>query len=86
MDSDIAKSTDVSEWVRRSYNLFVVPISQIANAPPGIVDSTLAASNNEVTDVKLLYDLTLAEIGCRGCPLQCDLGLGPAGSWRAEAQ
>lgn len=56
MDSDIAKSTNVSEWVRRSYNLFVVPISQMANAPPGIVDSTLAASNNEVTDVKLVYD------------------------------
>lgn len=64
MDSDIAKSTDTSdaEWDRRSYNLFVVPISQMANAPRVIVESTLAASNNGVRDVKLLYDLVLAEM------------------------
>jgi len=81
MDFDIAKSTDISdtEWDRRSYNLFVLPISQMANALRGIIDSTLAASNNGARDVGLLYNLTLAEMDVAVARFNVNLGLGPAG-------
>jgi hypothetical protein len=88
MDSDIAKSTDISdtEWDRRSYNLFVVPISQMANAPRVIVESTLAASNNGVRDVKLLYDLVLAEMDVAVARFNVTLNSGLPDPWRGEAQ
>ena len=64
MESDIAKSADSSdtEWDRRSYNLFAMPTSQMADSPQAIVDFTLAASNNGAKDAKLLYDLVVAEM------------------------
>ena len=88
MDSDIAKSTDISdtEWDRRSYNLFVVPISQMANAPRVIVESTLAASNNGVRDVKFLYDLVLAEMDVAVARFNVTLNSGLPDPWRGEAQ
>jgi hypothetical protein len=88
MDSDIAKSTDISdtEWDRPSYNLFVVPISQMANAPRVIVDSTLAASNNGVRDVKLLFDLVLAEMDVAIARFNVTLNSGLPDPWQVEAQ
>src|SRR5262245_24742172 len=64
MESDVAKSADTSdtEWERPSYNLFAVPTSRMANSPQTIVDGTLAASNDGAQDVKLLYELTVAEM------------------------
>jgi hypothetical protein len=64
MESDVAKSTDTgdTEWDRRSYNLFAVPTSRMANSPQAIVDVTLKASNDGAKDVKLLYELTVAEM------------------------
>ena len=64
MESDIAKSADTgdTEWDRRSYNLFAVPTSQMANSLQAIVDLTLAASNNGAKNAKLLYELTVAEM------------------------
>jgi hypothetical protein len=64
MEADIAKSADTgdTEWDRRSYNLFAVPTSRMANSPQAIVDGTLAASNNGAKNVKLLYELTVAEM------------------------
>jgi hypothetical protein len=64
MEADVAKSADTSdtEWDRRSYNLFAVPTSRMANSPQAIVDITLAASNNGAKDFKLLYELTVAEM------------------------
>jgi hypothetical protein len=88
MNSDIAKSTDISdtEWDRPSYNLFVVPISQMANAPRVIVDSTLAASNNGVRDVKLLFDLVLAEMDVAIARFNVTLNSGLPDPWQVEAQ
>jgi hypothetical protein len=79
MYSDIAKPTDISdtEWDRRSYNMFVVPISHMANAPRVIIDSTLAASNNGVGDVKLLSRLPAFNL---------TLNSGLPDPWRDEAQ
>ena len=64
MESDVAKSADTgdTEWDRQSYNLFAVPISRMANSPQTIVDLTLAAENNGARDMKLLYELTVAEM------------------------
>jgi hypothetical protein len=64
MESDVAKSADTgdTEWDRRSYNLFAVPTSRMANSPQAIVDGTLTASNDGAKDVKLLYDLTVTEM------------------------
>jgi hypothetical protein len=64
MEANIAKSADTgdTEWDRRSYNLFAVPTSRMANSPQAIADGTLAASNNGAKDVKLLYELTVAEM------------------------
>jgi hypothetical protein len=61
MEADVAKTSD-TEWDRRSYNLFAVPTSRMANSPQAIVDITLAASNNGAKDFKLLYELTVAEM------------------------
>jgi hypothetical protein len=47
---------------RRSYNLFAVPASRMANSLHAIVDGTLAASNDGAKDVNLLYELTVAEM------------------------
>jgi hypothetical protein len=67
MEADVAKSADTAdtEWDRRSYNLFAVPTSRMANSPQAIVDLTLEASNNGAKDVKLLYELTVAEMDVR---------------------
>jgi hypothetical protein len=67
MEADVAKSADAgdTEWDRRSYNLFAVPTSRMANSPQAIVDRTLAASDNGAKDVKLLYELTVAEMDVR---------------------
>jgi hypothetical protein len=67
MEADVAKSADTgdTEWDRRSYNLFAVPTSRMANAPQAIVDLTLAAENNGAKDMKLLYELTVAEMDVR---------------------
>ena len=64
IESDIAKSVDTAdtEWDRRSYNLFALPISRMANSLRAIVDDILAASNNGAKDVKLLYELTVTEM------------------------
>lgn len=64
MEADVAKSADTgdTEWDRRRYNLLAVPISRMANSPQAIVDLTLAASNDGAKDVKLLYELTVAEM------------------------
>jgi hypothetical protein len=64
IESDIGKSTDTSdtEWNKRFYNLYIVPVSQMADSPQAIVDFTLAASNNGAKDAKLLYDLVVAEM------------------------
>jgi hypothetical protein len=64
MEADIAKSADTgdTEWDRRRYNLLAVPTSRMANSPQAIVDLTLAASNDGAKDVKLLYELTVAEM------------------------
>jgi len=64
IESDVAKSADTgdTEWDRRSYNLFAFPTSRMANSLQAIVDGTLAASNNGAKDVKLLYELTVAEM------------------------
>jgi len=64
MESDVAKSADTgdTEWDRRGYNLFAVPTSRMANSPQAIVDGTLRASNDGAKDVKLLYELTVAEM------------------------
>ena len=64
IESDIGKSTDTSdtEWNKQFYNLYIVPVSQMADSPQAIVDFTLAASNNGVKDAKLLYDLVVAEM------------------------
>ena len=64
MQSDVAKSADTgdTEWDRRSYNLFAVPASRMANSLHAIVDGTLAASNDGAKDVNLLYELTVAEM------------------------
>jgi hypothetical protein len=64
MESDVAKSTCTAdtEWDRRNYNLFAVPTSQMANSLQKIVDGTLAASQDGAQDVKLLYELTVAEM------------------------
>ena len=87
MDSDIAKSTDISdtEWDRPSYNLFVVPISQMANAPRVIVDSTLAVSNNGVRDVKF-FDPVLAEMDVAIARFNVTLNSGLPDPWQVEAQ
>jgi hypothetical protein len=87
MDSDIAKSTDISdtEWDRPSYNLFVVPISQMANALRVIVDSTLAVSNNGVRDVKF-FDLVLAEMDVAIARFNVTLNSGLPDPWQVEAQ
>jgi hypothetical protein len=67
MEADVAKSADTgdTERDRRSYNLFAVPTSRMANSPQAIVDRTLAASDNGAKDVKLLYELTVAEMDVR---------------------
>ena len=64
MESDVAKPADTAdtEWDRRNYNLFAVPTSRMANSPQKIVDGTLAASQDGAQDVKLLYELTVAEM------------------------
>jgi hypothetical protein len=64
IESTVAKSADTgdTEWDRRSYNLFAFPTSRMANSLQAIVDGTLAASNNGAKDVKLLYELTVAEM------------------------
>jgi len=88
MDSEIAKSTDISdtEWDRRSYNLFVVPISQMANAPQKIVDFTVAASDNGAKDVKLLYELVLAEMDVAIARFNVTLNSGLPDPWRGQAE
>jgi hypothetical protein len=67
MEADVAKSADTgdTEWDRRSYNLFAVPTSRMANSPQAIVDLTLDAENNGAKDMKLLYELTVAEMEVR---------------------
>jgi len=64
IESDIGKSTDTSdtEWNKQFYNLYIAPVSQMADSPQAIVDFTLAASNNGAKDAKLLYDLVVAEM------------------------
>ena len=64
MEADVAKSADTgdTEWDRRGYNLFAVPTSRMANSPQAIVDLTLDAEKNGAKDVKLLYELTVAEM------------------------
>jgi hypothetical protein len=64
MEADVAKSADTgdTEWDRRRYNLLAVPTSRMANSPQAIVDLTLAASKDGAKDVKLLYELTVAEM------------------------
>jgi hypothetical protein len=64
MEADVANSADTgdTEWDRRSYNLFAAPTSRMANSPQTIVDLTLAAENNGARDMKLLYELTVAEM------------------------
>ena len=64
IQSDIAKSTDTgdTEWDKRSYNLFAMPTSRMANSLQAIFDLTLAASNNGAESLKLLYELTVAEM------------------------
>ena len=64
MESDVAKSADTAdtEWDRQNYNLFAVPTSRMANSPKKIVDGTLAASQDGAQDLKLLYELTVAEM------------------------
>ena len=67
MEADVANSADTGDtkWDRRSYNLFAVPTSRMANSPQAIVDLTLAAENNGARDMKLLYELTVAEMDVR---------------------
>ena len=64
IESNVAKSADIgdTEWDRRNYNLLAFPTSRMANSLQSIVDGTLAASNNGAKDVKLLYELTVAEM------------------------
>jgi hypothetical protein len=64
MESDIPKSADTAdtEWDRQNYNLFAVPTSRMANSPQKIVDGTVAASQGGAQDLKLLYELTVAEM------------------------
>ncbi|HET7381626.1 MAG TPA: hypothetical protein VFJ59_03445 [Pseudolabrys sp.] len=64
IESDIGKSTDTSdtEWNKQFYNLYIAPVSQMADSPQAIVDFTLAASNNGAKDARLLYDLVVAEM------------------------
>ena len=64
IESDIGKSTDTrdTEWNRQFYNVYIAPVSQMADSPQAIVDFTLAASNNGAKDAKLLYDLVVAEM------------------------
>lgn len=64
MEPDIDKSTDTSdtEWNKQFYNLYIAPVSQMADSPQAIVDFTLAASKKGAKDAKLLYDLVVAEM------------------------
>ncbi len=64
MEADIAKSTDTSdtEWNSRFYNLYIMPVSRMAGSPQAIVDLAFAASANGAKDMKLLYDLVVAEM------------------------
>lgn len=81
IESDIAKSVDTAdtEWDRRSYNLFALPISRMANSLRAIVDDILAASNNGAKDVKLLYELTVTEMDVAAARFNVTLSLTPEG-------
>jgi hypothetical protein len=63
-DSDKSGDDDTGDtvWDRRGYYLFVVPVHVMANAPQAIVDLTLAASDNGAKNMKLLYELAIAEM------------------------
>jgi hypothetical protein len=80
MESDVAKSADTAdtEWDRRNYNLFAVPTSRMANSPQKIVDGTLAASQDGAQDVKLLYELTVAEMDAAVARFNVTLSFFPA--------
>lgn len=64
MEADLAKSTDTrdTEWNNEFYHLYIMPVSRMAGSPQAIVDRTLAASSNGAKNIKLLYDLVVAEI------------------------
>ena len=59
LESDIGKSTDTrdTEWNRQFYNVYIAPVSQMADSPQAIVDFTLAASKNAAKDEELMYNL-----------------------------
>jgi hypothetical protein len=80
MESDVAKSADTAdtEWDRQNYNLFAVPTSRMANSPKKIVDGTLPASQDGAQDVKLLYELTVAEMDVAVARFNMTLSIFPA--------
>lgn len=63
-DSDKSGDGDTGDtvWDNRGYQLFVVPVRAMANSPQAIADLTLAASNNGAKNMKLLYELLIAEM------------------------
>src|SRR5512139_3302760 len=63
-DSDKSGNGDTGDtvWDNRGYQLFVVPVRAMASSPRAIVDLTLAASNNGAKNMKLLYELVIAEM------------------------
>jgi hypothetical protein len=80
MESDVAKSADTAdtEWDRQNYNLFAVPTSRMANSPQKIVDGTVAASQDGAQDLKLLYELTIAEMDVAVARFNVTLSFFPA--------
>jgi Na+/phosphate symporter len=80
MESDVAKSADTAdtEWDRQNYNLFAVQTSRMANSPQKIVDGTLAASQDGAKDLKLLYELTVAEMDVAVARFNATLSVFPA--------
>ena len=66
MQADLGKSGDGDAgdtvWDSRGYRLFILPIRAMAKSPQAIVDVTLAASNNGVKNMRLLYQLVIAEM------------------------
>jgi hypothetical protein len=80
MDSEVAKSADTAdtEWDRQNYNLFAVPTSRMANSPKKIVDGTVAASQDGPQDMKLLYELTVAEMDAAVARFNATLSIFPA--------
>jgi hypothetical protein len=83
MQSDSDKSgvgdTGDTVWDNRRYQLFVVPVRAMANSPQAIADLTLAASNNGAKNIRLLYELLIAEmdVAVARFNVTVDLGVRP---------